>query len=104
MKIQWANRYNDDSNQPFLVSVDGTDCRIEEPTPFNSKWYSHKFRGPGLRYEVGLCVDTGNFVWVYGPFPCGSYSDVRISRLGLKKMLGEGEFVVTDGGYKEVQC
>eukprot|EP00171_Calliarthron_tuberculosum_P023094 IDg23094t1 len=40
------------------VSVDGTDCQIAEPRPFNRGWYSHKFKGPGVRYEVGIVIDT----------------------------------------------
>lgn len=35
--------------------------RIFEPKPLK-KWVSHKFKGPGLRYEIS----AGN-----GPFPCG---------------------------------
>ena len=44
----------------FYISVDGTDCRIYEPEPFDTKWYSHKFNGPGLRYEIGVCIVSGN--------------------------------------------
>ncbi len=86
------------------VSVDGTDFRIFEPTPFNSKWYSHKFKGPGLRYEVGVCIVTGHVVWVNGPFPCGKYSDVKIFRLAMKRALLNGESVIADGGYTDERC
>lgn len=33
-------------------SVDESDFRIFEPTPFSPKCHSHKFVGPGLRYEI----------------------------------------------------
>jgi hypothetical protein len=38
------------------MTIDGTDCRIWDPMPFSPKWYSHKFKCPGLRYKVGLCI------------------------------------------------
>eukprot|EP00171_Calliarthron_tuberculosum_P006568 IDg6568t1 len=69
------------------VSVDGTDFRICEPTPFCPSWYSHKFKGPGLRYEVALAIETGEIVWVHGPFQAGAFNDVAIFRVGLKKAL-----------------
>jgi hypothetical protein len=53
--------------------LDGTDFRIQEPSPFDRKWFSHKFHGPGLRYEVALSIKTGNIVWVNGGVPCGEY-------------------------------
>ena len=86
------------------MSVDATDCQIYEPIPFSSKWYSHKFRGPGLRYEIGVCIATGHISWVHGPFPCGRYSDVTIFRLGMKQALVRGEKVVADGGYVDESC
>ena len=43
-------------------------------------------------------------VWVFGLFPCGTYSDVNIFRLGLKKLLRIDEHVLTDGGYQSERC
>ena len=63
-----------------FVSLDGTDFRIMEPTEFDPKWWSHKFNGPGLRYEVALCIRTGDIVWVNGGLPCGEWSDLRLAR------------------------
>jgi hypothetical protein len=82
-----------------LVSVDGTDFRIYEWKPFWKGWFSHKFRGPGLRYEVGLCIRTGWIVWIHGPFPCGKWADLTIFRKALKVMLPPGEKVHADLGY-----
>lgn len=86
------------------ASVDGTDCRIREPSPFSSKWYSHKFNGPGLRYEVGISVAKGDIVWVHGPFPCRSYPDIKIFRLRMKHRLPFNEVVVADVGYNDEKC
>jgi hypothetical protein len=87
-----------------LLSVDGTDFSINEPSPFSSIWFSHKFRGPGLRYEIALAIQTGDIAWVHGPFPCGQLTDLGIFRLGLKNRLLPGERVEADAIYTEVQC
>lgn len=83
-----------------MVTVDGTDFAIYEPTPFTPGWYSHKFRGPGLRYEVALAITTGDIVHINGPFPCGNYPDITIFRQKLKQMLADGEMVEADRGYR----
>ena len=46
-------------------------------------WHSHKFNGPGLRYEVAICMLTGCTVWIMGPFPCGDWPDIEIFRFAL---------------------
>ena len=80
-------------------SIDGTDCRIREPIPFNEKWYSHKFKGPGIRYEIGVAIN-GPIVWVHGGFPCGEWNDLKIARDSVLELLDDGEKVIADGGYK----
>ena len=93
---------------PFLknlyVSVDGTDCRVMEQSPFNTGWYSHKFNGPGLRYEVAVGIYSGNIVWVNGPFPCGNYPDVKIFKETMVSKLNIDELVIADRGYKHAKC
>ena len=86
-------------NCTVLISVDGTDCPIKEPQPFDRKWYSHKFHGPGVRYEVGVAIYSGVIVWVHGPFPCGEWSDIRIVRDALIGQLCEDESYIANGGY-----
>ena len=81
------------------VSVDGTDFRIMEQFPFDRKWYSHKYNGPGVRYEVAISIATGWIVWINGPFPCGAWPDLRIARDSLVGILEPGEFYIADGGY-----
>ena len=63
-----------------MVSIDGVHFRIMEPSLFNPKWYSHKFHGPGLRYDLAICIRTGNIVWASGGLPCGEWSDLRLAR------------------------
>lgn len=81
------------------MSIDTTDVPIEEPKPFSKKWFSHKFKGAGLRYEIAVSLQKGHIVWVHGPFPCGSYPDISIFRQSLKHYLGKNERVEADDGY-----
>jgi DDE superfamily endonuclease len=99
-QILWINRFADDNGSICKISVDGTDFHIQEPRPFDRKWFSHKFKGPGVRYEVGVCLQTGDIVWTNGPFQCGSYPDGKIAtEMGLDAALDRGERYVCDGGY-----
>ena len=100
IQIQFQNRHMmADPHQQCKITVDGTDFRIQEPIPFNPKWYSHKFKGPGLWYEVAICIKTGWIVWVNGPFPCGEWPDRKIVQAGINHQLDDNEFYVGDGGY-----
>ena len=82
------------------MSIDGTDCRIEEPSPFDEKWYSHKFKGPGIRYEVGVAIN-GNIVWVNGGYPCGQWNDLKIAQHTVLNLLDNGEKVRLQMGDTE---
>ena len=90
-----------DNGSICKITLDGTDCRIYEPYPFDRKWYSHKFKGPGVRYEIGLCIQTGWIVWVNGPYPCGEYPDLKIARECVFDLLENNEKVLADGGYND---
>jgi hypothetical protein len=100
-QIIFENRLIADfENRWCRMTVDGTDFAINEPTPFSSRWYSHKFRGPGLRYEVGVSIKGGDIVHTNGPFPCGSWPDITIFRSCLMDKLDDGEMVEADRGYR----
>ena len=92
----------DDIGNDCLVSVDGTDMRTYEPRRFSKKWYSHKFHGPGLRYEIAVAIRTGLIVAVNGPYPCGSFPDAKIFKNGLQHRLGRFERIEGDKGYAEL--
>jgi hypothetical protein len=98
-QINWENRFRRDRGKTCKVTVDGTDFRIEEPTPFSRKWYSHKFNGPAVRYELAVCIQTGDIVWINGPFKAGRWPDLKIFRRNLKEKLAPGEMVEADNGY-----
>ena len=38
----------------------------------------------GFRYEIAVCIHSGEIVWCHAPFKCGSYPDLRIFRLKVK--------------------
>jgi len=99
MQIQLNNRFIDDNGSRCKLSVDGTDFMVYEPRPFDWKWYSEKFHGAGLRYEIGVCIQTGWICWVNGPFPCGSWPDIQISQDSLVYELLPDKFVLADRGY-----
>jgi hypothetical protein len=73
---------------------------MQEPWPwdrhYNPSVLSHKSQGAGYRYEMGVCIQTGDIVWVNGPFKCGDWPDINIFRCGLKGRLAPGEKVEAD--------
>ena len=86
------------ANTNCFISVDGTDCPVFEPYPFSKKMYSHKLNGPGVKYEVAVCLKTGKIVWINGPFE-GSKNDGSIFREGISTKLYPEEAVEVDRGY-----
>ena len=90
-----------DNGSICKITVDGTDFLICEPTPFGKRWCSHKFKHAALRYEIGICIQTGWIVWVHGPYPAGQWTDLAISRDGLNQALGKDEMFVADSGYRD---
>ena len=93
------NRFLADYGSACKMSVDGTNFKIQQPQIFETKWFSHKFKGPGLRYEVALNIQTGDIVWSHGPFPPGAHMDLAIFLQGLAHKLEPGERVEADKGY-----
>jgi hypothetical protein len=102
LKIVWGGFEDDDI---FLVSVDGTHCRIQEVrTDPDAKWFSHKFNGPALSYEVAIAIRSNRVVWVRGPFPASKH-DISIFRSednpeqGLMAKIPEGKRAIGDSGF-----
>ena len=85
------------------MTVDGTDFRIFEQKPFSKKWYSFKINGPGLRYELGVCIQSGDIVWINGPYKPGSWNDLKIFQHKLAHKLRPGEKVEADMGYRDLR-
>ena len=90
------NRFEMDKGNDCLITVNGTDfCIFEQGSTF----YNHKFKGSGLRYEVGMCILTGKLVWINGPFECGIWPVIKIFRSALMLELEDGERVEADDRY-----
>eukprot|EP00557_Chaetoceros_sp_GSL56_P006075 CAMPEP_0176492108 /NCGR_PEP_ID=MMETSP0200_2-20121128/8797_1 /TAXON_ID=947934 /ORGANISM="Chaetoceros sp., Strain GSL56" /LENGTH=259 /DNA_ID=CAMNT_0017889597 /DNA_START=26 /DNA_END=802 /DNA_ORIENTATION=+ len=98
--IKFEKRLEKRNGSMCNLTVDGTDFRIQQMVPFWKGWFSHKFKGPGLRYEVGLNIQTGCICWINGPFAPGVWNDLQIFRLTLKTRLPPGEKVEADDGYR----
>jgi hypothetical protein len=64
--------------------------------------FSQKLNAAGLKYEVGVCIQTGHIVWVNGGFPCGK-SDLTIAREHLVHLLSPGEKIIADKIYQDAQ-
>jgi DDE superfamily endonuclease len=94
-----------DNGSQCKVTMDGTDFRIMEPSPFDPKWLSEKLNGPGVKYEVAVCIQTGWIVHTHGPFPCGQWHDLTIARDDLSYKLAAShdrkEIALADGGYAD---
>jgi len=85
------------------ITVDGTHCPILEPRKEPSKtWYSHKYNGPGLSYEIAMLIHRPQIAWINGPFKAGvSDSAIFMKEGGLKEKLeASGKLAIADDGYK----
>ena len=83
------------------MSIDGTDFRILDPKPFDSKWFSHKFKAAGMQYEVGLSINCGDIVWHGGGYRAGECNDLGMARLDFVHQLCHGERAIGDKGYND---
>jgi DDE superfamily endonuclease len=102
-QISWNGNDNDDNIgiASWLLSVDGTHCRVQEPRSIPDKdWYSHKHHKPCVSYELGVHLFENRLVWINGPFK-GGEPDVVIFRKpnGLRDRLPDNGMVIGDKGY-----
>ena len=84
--------------------MDGTDFLCMPPNDGDCRrsWWSHKFKKPAVRYEVCVSIQSGDIVWVNGPWRAGRYPDISIFREGgLKDLLeASDERAEADLGYR----
>ena len=101
--IHWSRRFRNAPKDDVwcFVTVDGTDFRMGEPTPFSSKWKSHKAKGASIKYKVAVSIYSGDIVWIYGPHE-GSKNDLTVFREQLQHMLEHEEMIEADAGYGAV--
>jgi hypothetical protein len=60
-----------------------------------------QLNGPGLQYEIGVCIATGHIVWLNGLYKSRPWVDFSIFRHGMMWALNDGEWIVGDGGYRD---
>jgi hypothetical protein len=87
-----------DVGNDCMLSVDGTDFRLA--AGYSKVLYSYKFKKSGIRYEVGLCIKTGEICWWSGPYAPGIWNDEMIFKDALVHYLEKGERCETDKGYR----
>jgi hypothetical protein len=94
----------EDGNWYSTITIDGTYFSIYEPTHFSTEWFPHKFKGPGVRYELAISIRGGNIVHIHGPFPA-KCPDIEIFRDCLMHKMRPGEFAEADKGYRgQMNC
>jgi hypothetical protein len=99
LQIIFENRFRNDRGRTCKITVDGADCAISEPwlweLSFNRQLFSKKLNGAGAKYKVGVCIQTGDIVWVNGPFKTGKWHTITVYRNNLKGLLHPGKMVET---------
>ena len=101
-QINFESRLVDDALNDCLMSIDGTDFRVQQKGVHEkgNAWGSHKYAGKSaVRYELGIDILKGNLVWVEGPYPAGAWPDIKIFLNCLAGHLLPGERVEADNGY-----
>jgi hypothetical protein len=108
-QIKWKNRNRHHKGRTCKTYHDGVDCRIQQVYQSNGqankKYSGHKFGcKSGLRYGVSSCIQTGDVVAIFGPFPAGRWNDQKIYTEMVDPMLEPGEMVEVDKGYWGPTC
>lgn len=80
--------------------MDGTDCRTQKPTFFNSRLLSYRFQWPDVRCGIAVSNGDENTVWVTSSFSRDECPDMKICRSHLCNMLLPNEVIVSDNGYQ----
>lgn len=113
--ICWPDSFGNpdkpDAGEPiWILTVDGVHCSIEEPPhenfSENTIYYSHKYNGAGLDYEIAMSIFTQDCIWAIGPYPAGK-NDISVFRHKLKQKIEEARLRsgvkhrgIADRGYR----
>ena len=61
-EMKWETQFDDMMlGQCCIISLDGTEFCIQEPSPFNPMWYSHNFKGSSVWYRWGYACEWGEW-------------------------------------------
>ena len=106
-KIIWHEGLDKPNGPRIIISVDGTDFKIWEPSKgqFNRdpSWCSSKMKASAVRYELALDIWSSKLVWINGPFKSGSFNDIRIFKGKLMQKIKDGKRGIADRGYAGVE-
>lgn len=90
------------SDKILVLTVDGVHFRTREVRKDpSSSWYSHKHKGPGVTYELGISIWENKLVWINGPFKAGK-NDIGMFKSdgGLEANLPAGKRALGDSAYR----
>jgi hypothetical protein len=101
-KIVWPKSFGD---LIWVLTVDGTHLRTYEPNhpelPKDPANFSYKHHCAGYNYEIALSLTESKLIWMSGPWPAGTYNDIKIFKeKGLaRKLQKHGKKGIADSGY-----
>jgi hypothetical protein len=103
-KIYWDPVLDDPNSETFVITIDGTDKKMWEPTSHprynvDKGVFSKKFAHAAQTFEIGLSIYRNKIVWISGPHRAGK-GDLVIFREGLKYMIANGKLAIVDLGYQ----
>ena len=90
------------SDKILVLTVDGVHFRTREVRKEpSSSWYSHKHKGPGVTYELGISIWESKLVWINGPFMAGK-NDIGMFKSdgGLEERIPASKRALGDSAYK----
>jgi DDE superfamily endonuclease len=92
----------EDDQAVLFATIDGTHCRIFEPQKDpGPKWFSYKFHGPALGYEIVIDVWSQRVVHIHGPYHARD-NDIKNFRKpeGIMDQIPPGRKLIGDTGYQ----
>jgi hypothetical protein len=71
IEIFWnIRRLSEVGNWYSTITVDGTDFNMYEPTNVSTEFFSHKFKRPGVKYELATLIRGGGYCSYPRSIPC----------------------------------
>ena len=109
LKIKFGE-FEDD--EVIILTVDGVNFITEEfRMDPHGKWFDHKSKSSGLKYEFAISLRKPALIWINGPFPASKH-DLTVFRGGNKETkrddwdhnalywkMPEGTKAIGDSGY-----
>ena len=85
----------------YLYVIDRIHFWICNLFPFSKKYYSHKFEGPVLTYEITLGICSRDIVWAHGGYLEGKYPDYKMACTAFVYILDRelNNHVIADAKY-----